>query len=107
MLRFRCEDLYIRTRTIRILTVLIGNEKADTVGEQNPHVEGVSELSGPILKDVTLSGLSVWLLRQLVEKLPRYAVSSAFKVPRTLWIAPGTQVGLCGGKTAPALFALI
>lgn len=87
--------------------VLIGNEKANAVCEQNPHVEGVSELSGPILKDVTLSGLSVWLLRRLVEKLPRYAVSSAFKAPKTIWIPPGTQVGLCGGRTAPALLALM
>ena len=105
VLRLRCEDLYGRRR-LEPLTILIGNGKADTVGEQSPHVEGVSELSGPILKDVALSGLSVWLLRQLAETLPRYAVSSAFKAPRTLLIAPGTQVGLCGGRTAPALFAL-
>ena len=54
-----------------LFTVLIGNEKADVVGEQNPQVESVPERSGPILKDVALCGLLTQRLWQLAEKLPR------------------------------------
>jgi hypothetical protein len=58
VLRLYCENLY---GSGRLETFFASNRTTDMISEQRPQVEGVSELHDPILKDVALSGLSVWL----------------------------------------------
>ena len=67
MLWLCCDNLYESGR-LETSTILVGNRKTDTIGEQNSQVGGASELSDPFLKEVALNGLSVcyyenWLKR--------------------------------------------